>query len=108
MDSCWRVHVGWPWGASLPTWCGVRHWDRPTGSEWMMGDRRVASAPLRSVTGDEIEAFHRDGAVLIKNILPLAWVEVAEAGLDADHITEAALNTLGQRSKTSSSRAWRF
>jgi ectoine hydroxylase-related dioxygenase (phytanoyl-CoA dioxygenase family) len=49
----------------------------------MMGDRRVTSAPLRSVTGDEIEAFHRDGAVLIKNILPLAWVEVAEAGLDA-------------------------
>jgi 1-deoxy-D-xylulose-5-phosphate synthase len=31
--------------------------------------------------------------------------QYAEAGLDADHITEAALNTLGQRSKTSSSRA---
>jgi 1-deoxy-D-xylulose-5-phosphate synthase len=31
--------------------------------------------------------------------------QYAEAGLDADHITEAALNTLGQRSQTSSSRA---
>jgi ectoine hydroxylase-related dioxygenase (phytanoyl-CoA dioxygenase family) len=42
----------------------------------------MGSAPLRAVTDEEIEAFHRDGAVLVRQVLPPEWVEVAAAGLD--------------------------
>jgi ectoine hydroxylase-related dioxygenase (phytanoyl-CoA dioxygenase family) len=35
------------------------------------------------VTSDEADAFHRDGAVLIKNVLDADWVARALAGLDA-------------------------
>ena len=42
----------------------------------------MASKPLRAVTNDEIEAFHRDGAVLVKNILPMDWVELLREGID--------------------------
>ena len=38
--------------------------------------------PLRQVTISEIEAFARDGAVLIKDILPREWVDRVGAGLD--------------------------
>lgn len=41
----------------------------------------VASA-LRAVTEDEKAAFHRDGAVLIKQVLAPEWVELIRDGLD--------------------------
>jgi len=40
------------------------------------------AAPLRDVTANEIEAFHRDGAVLVKQVLDAEWLEVVLAGLD--------------------------
>lgn len=43
----------------------------------------MQAAPLRDVTDEEIEAFHRDGAVLVKQVLPTEWVDVVLAGLDA-------------------------
>ena len=43
----------------------------------------MLASPLREITDDEIESFHRDGAVLIKAVLPDEWVELAAAGLDA-------------------------
>jgi ectoine hydroxylase-related dioxygenase (phytanoyl-CoA dioxygenase family) len=43
----------------------------------------MAAKPLRNPTQSEIEAFHRDGAVLIKQVLAPEWVEVARVGLDA-------------------------
>ena len=39
--------------------------------------------PLRAISEAEVEAFHRDGAVLVKQILGPEWVDCAEAGLDA-------------------------
>jgi ectoine hydroxylase-related dioxygenase (phytanoyl-CoA dioxygenase family) len=43
----------------------------------------MTAKPLCEPTDSEIEAFHRDGAVLIKQALPPEWVEVARVGLDA-------------------------
>ena len=43
----------------------------------------MISAPQRAVTDDEVEAFHRDGAVLVKGVLAPEWVELAAQGLDA-------------------------
>jgi len=43
----------------------------------------LTSVPLRHVTEEESAAFHRDGAVLLKAILPADWVAEVEAGLDA-------------------------
>jgi ectoine hydroxylase-related dioxygenase (phytanoyl-CoA dioxygenase family) len=43
----------------------------------------MAAKPLRPVTTAEIEAFDRDGAVLVKSILPPEWVDRARSGLDA-------------------------
>jgi ectoine hydroxylase-related dioxygenase (phytanoyl-CoA dioxygenase family) len=43
----------------------------------------MPTAPIRAVTADEITAFHRDGAVLVKQVLPTEWVETAARGLDA-------------------------
>jgi len=42
----------------------------------------MAAEPLRDVTTEERIAFHRDGAVLVKQVLPQEWVEVVLAGLD--------------------------
>lgn len=39
--------------------------------------------PLREITADEREAFHRDGAVLLEGVLSEEWVEVVEKGLEA-------------------------
>ena len=39
--------------------------------------------PLRDLTPEESDAFHRDGAVLIRDALPLEWVDAVEKGLDA-------------------------
>jgi ectoine hydroxylase-related dioxygenase (phytanoyl-CoA dioxygenase family) len=43
----------------------------------------MKARPLRPVTPDEAQAFHRDGAVLIKQVLGPEWVDLARAGLDA-------------------------
>jgi ectoine hydroxylase-related dioxygenase (phytanoyl-CoA dioxygenase family) len=43
----------------------------------------MGASPSRPVTDEEIQAFHRDGAVLLQGILPGEWVEVAREGLDA-------------------------
>lgn len=42
----------------------------------------MRAAPLRSIERNEIAAFHRDGAVLLKAILPDEWVRVLEDGLE--------------------------
>jgi ectoine hydroxylase-related dioxygenase (phytanoyl-CoA dioxygenase family) len=43
----------------------------------------MTARPLRDVTAEEAHAFHRDGAVLIKGILPQEWIDIAADGLDA-------------------------
>jgi ectoine hydroxylase-related dioxygenase (phytanoyl-CoA dioxygenase family) len=43
----------------------------------------MTAEPLRPVTPEEIEAFHRDGAVLIKGVLAPRWVDLVGEGLDA-------------------------
>jgi ectoine hydroxylase-related dioxygenase (phytanoyl-CoA dioxygenase family) len=45
--------------------------------------RTMAATPLREVTADEVEAFHRDGAVLLEGVLAPEWVDLAREGLDA-------------------------
>ncbi len=42
----------------------------------------MRAEPLRPVTQEEVEAFHRDGAVLIQGVLGREWVELAREGLD--------------------------
>ena len=42
----------------------------------------MRARPLRSVTPDEIAAFHRDGAVLVQGVLAPEWVEAVEKGLE--------------------------
>jgi ectoine hydroxylase-related dioxygenase (phytanoyl-CoA dioxygenase family) len=41
------------------------------------------SEPLRPITKDEIAAFHRDGAVLIKQVLSPEWVDLVGEGTNA-------------------------
>ena len=41
----------------------------------------TTSQTLREITSDEIENFHRDGAVLLKDIMGRDWTEVLEEGL---------------------------
>jgi ectoine hydroxylase-related dioxygenase (phytanoyl-CoA dioxygenase family) len=43
----------------------------------------MRARPSREITEEEIRAFHRDGAVLLRNILEDEWVDVARAGLEA-------------------------
>ncbi len=43
----------------------------------------MRESPLRPVTPGEIEAFHRDGAVLIKGVLSQNWVNLVRDGIDA-------------------------
>jgi ectoine hydroxylase-related dioxygenase (phytanoyl-CoA dioxygenase family) len=45
--------------------------------------RDMTSEPLRDVTDEEIRAFHRDGAVAVRGILPSEWVDLVESGADA-------------------------
>lgn len=52
----------------------------------------MAAAGLRAVGPSEIEAFARDGAVLVKGILPAEWVERAASGLDAAFAAPDALS----------------
>jgi ectoine hydroxylase-related dioxygenase (phytanoyl-CoA dioxygenase family) len=42
----------------------------------------MADAPLRKIEGEEIEAFHRDGAVLLRSVLSSEWLEVLSDGVD--------------------------
>ena len=44
-----------------------------------------AAEPLRKISEEEIADFHRDGAVLLKGVLPDQWNEVLEAGLEYAH-----------------------
>ncbi len=39
--------------------------------------------PLRQITTEEIADFHRDGAVLLKNVLAREWVDLLREGTDA-------------------------
>jgi len=41
------------------------------------------SEPLRLITKEEIEAFHRDGAILLKNVISSDWVDLLREGTDA-------------------------
>lgn len=43
----------------------------------------MVAEPLRDLTADEVRAFDRDGAVLIKGVLSDEWLELAAVGLDA-------------------------
>ena len=36
--------------------------------------------PLRQITTEEIAAFHRDGAVLLKSVLTPEWVDLLREG----------------------------
>jgi ectoine hydroxylase-related dioxygenase (phytanoyl-CoA dioxygenase family) len=42
----------------------------------------MRAKPQHPITETEIEAFHRDGAVLIKDVLAREWVDVLRDGLD--------------------------
>jgi ectoine hydroxylase-related dioxygenase (phytanoyl-CoA dioxygenase family) len=42
----------------------------------------MVAKPLRAVSVEEIEAFHRDGAVLIKGVLADDWVNLIREGLE--------------------------
>jgi ectoine hydroxylase-related dioxygenase (phytanoyl-CoA dioxygenase family) len=42
----------------------------------------MRARPLREVTAAEADAFHRDGAVLVKGVLDRTWVDVAREGLE--------------------------
>ena len=42
----------------------------------------MGAEPLRAISEEEIAAFHRDGAVLVKSILPAEWVDLLREGLD--------------------------
>jgi hypothetical protein len=42
----------------------------------------MRAAPLREITPEETEAFHRDGAVVVRGVLPQEWVDLAGKGLD--------------------------
>ncbi len=42
----------------------------------------MVASPLRDITTEEAAAFHRDGAVLLKQVLPAEWVALAADGLD--------------------------
>ena len=42
----------------------------------------TSAAPLRPVTSDEIEVFHRDGAVMLEGVLAPEWVDLMARGLE--------------------------
>ena len=43
----------------------------------------MTGKPLRRITTTEVEAFDRDGAVLVKGVLPSEWIDRLRVGLDA-------------------------
>lgn len=42
----------------------------------------MVASPTRAVTRDEIEAFHSDGAVLLRDMLAPEWVSLVADGLE--------------------------
>jgi ectoine hydroxylase-related dioxygenase (phytanoyl-CoA dioxygenase family) len=50
----------------------------------------VNSHPLRNIEASEIEAFHRDGAILLKNVLSSDWLAVLEEGLEQAYAAPTA------------------
>jgi ectoine hydroxylase-related dioxygenase (phytanoyl-CoA dioxygenase family) len=42
----------------------------------------MPAQPLREITRDEISAFHRDGAILLRGILDREWVDLVREGTD--------------------------
>jgi len=42
----------------------------------------LSTQPIRPVTAEEIEAFWRDGVVVLRGILPLSWLEALEEPLE--------------------------
>ena len=56
----------------------------------------MRATPLRPVSDEEADVFHRDGAVLLPSVLPSEWVDVACEGLDTAIAEPDALSeTLG-------------
>ncbi|MDA0762752.1 MAG: hypothetical protein O2949_14050, partial [Proteobacteria bacterium] len=45
----------------------------------------AATEPVRTICQEDIETFHRDGAVLLKGILDLSWVDTLARGLEFIH-----------------------
>jgi hypothetical protein len=43
----------------------------------------MTAEPLRQMTEEEIAAFHRDGAILVKGVLSSEWVDLVREGTDA-------------------------
>ena len=43
----------------------------------------MTAEPLRRMTEEEIAAFHRDGAILVKGVLSSEWVDLVREGTDA-------------------------
>jgi ectoine hydroxylase-related dioxygenase (phytanoyl-CoA dioxygenase family) len=67
-----------------------------------MTDANPASRPLRPITSEEIAAFRRDGAVVLRQILPLEWVRRVGAALDA---LDADPPALAQRTESDGARS---
>lgn len=42
----------------------------------------MRAKPERQITQEEIEAFHRDGAVLVKGVLSQEWIDLVAEGVD--------------------------
>ncbi|HKM99820.1 MAG TPA: phytanoyl-CoA dioxygenase family protein [Candidatus Binataceae bacterium] len=38
--------------------------------------------PLRSLREDEIEAFHRDGVICVRNVMPSRWIDLAAEAIE--------------------------
>jgi len=45
-------------------------------------DADLPTAPLRAVTDAEIDRFWRDGVVVLRGVLPIAWVEVLRPAVE--------------------------
>ncbi len=51
-----------------------------------------STALRRAVTSEEVEAYHRDGAVLVEQVLDEQWVDLLAAGLEAAYAQPDALS----------------
>jgi len=49
--------------------------------------------PLRSVTSEDVRAYQRDGAVLLRGILPALWVDTVRDGLEQAYAKPGALSS---------------
>ena len=55
----------------------------------------MAMKALRAVTNEEANAFSRDGAVLLKSILPSEWVNLLAEGIDFANDNPDGMSSLG-------------